>query len=132
MPASATGSATVARLCLLADPPSLDKGEITDKGSINQRRALPIAATVTRPCMRDDSLPNTYADAKRNCRPAESRRIRTFNRTAEARGASNGRRPVSRITVGLQTPAGQALTIIGAWILTHVRVRLRPVVSQCS
>jgi feruloyl-CoA synthase len=39
--ASATGSASrVARLCLLADPPSLDKGEVTDKGSINQRAVL--------------------------------------------------------------------------------------------
>ena len=39
--ASATGSATrVARMCLLADLPSLDKGEITDKGSINQRVVL--------------------------------------------------------------------------------------------
>ncbi len=39
--AAATGSATrVARMCLLADPPSLDKGEITDKGSINQRSVL--------------------------------------------------------------------------------------------
>jgi feruloyl-CoA synthase len=27
-------------MCLLADPPSLDKGEITDKGSINQRAVL--------------------------------------------------------------------------------------------
>jgi feruloyl-CoA synthase len=39
--AAATGSASkVARLCLLAEPPSLDKGEITDKGSINQRAVL--------------------------------------------------------------------------------------------
>ena len=39
--AMSTGSATrVARLCLLADPPSLDRGEITDKGSINQREVL--------------------------------------------------------------------------------------------
>jgi feruloyl-CoA synthase len=38
---TATGSANrVARLCLLSDPPSLDKGEITDKGSINQRSVL--------------------------------------------------------------------------------------------
>ena len=37
----ATGSANrIARLCLLADPPSLDRGEITDKGSINQRAVL--------------------------------------------------------------------------------------------
>jgi feruloyl-CoA synthase len=39
--ATATGSAhRIARLCLLADPPSLDRGEITDKGSINQRAVL--------------------------------------------------------------------------------------------
>ena len=39
--ASATGSANrIARLCVLADPPSLDKGEVTDKGSINQRAVL--------------------------------------------------------------------------------------------
>ncbi|WP_322045219.1 feruloyl-CoA synthase [Paraburkholderia sp. J67] len=39
--ASATGSATfIARLCLLVQPPSLDRGEITDKGSINQRAVL--------------------------------------------------------------------------------------------
>ena len=39
--ASATGSANrIARLCLLAEPPSLDKGEVTDKGSINQRSVL--------------------------------------------------------------------------------------------
>ncbi len=38
---SATGSANrIARMCLLAEPPSLDKGEVTDKGSINQRAVL--------------------------------------------------------------------------------------------
>jgi feruloyl-CoA synthase len=37
----ATGSAArVERILLLADPPSLDAGEITDKGSLNQRAAL--------------------------------------------------------------------------------------------
>ncbi|WP_029462436.1 feruloyl-CoA synthase [Serpentinimonas barnesii] len=37
----ATGSASrIARLCLLADAPSIDRGEITDKGSINQRAVL--------------------------------------------------------------------------------------------
>ncbi|MGU7784190.1 feruloyl-CoA synthase [Burkholderia sp. PU8-34] len=37
----ATGSATlVTRLCVLDEPPSLDLGEITDKGSINQRAVL--------------------------------------------------------------------------------------------
>jgi feruloyl-CoA synthase len=35
---NATGSANrIARLCLLADPPTIDRGEVTDKGSINQR-----------------------------------------------------------------------------------------------
>jgi len=39
--ASATGSATrVARLHVLTEPPSIDKGEVTDKGSINQRAVL--------------------------------------------------------------------------------------------
>ena len=36
-----TGSANrIARALLLAEPPSADKGEITDKGSINQRAVL--------------------------------------------------------------------------------------------
>jgi feruloyl-CoA synthase len=36
-----TGSATrVARAHVLAEPPSIDKGEVTDKGSINQRAVL--------------------------------------------------------------------------------------------
>ena len=35
------GSANrVARLVLLCEPPSIDKGEVTDKGSINQRSVL--------------------------------------------------------------------------------------------
>ncbi|MFW6164806.1 MAG: feruloyl-CoA synthase, partial [Ralstonia sp.] len=39
--ATATGSATrVARLLLLDAPPSLDRGEITDKGTLNQRAVL--------------------------------------------------------------------------------------------
>ena len=38
---TATGSATrIARAILLSDPPSIDLGEITDKGSINQRMVL--------------------------------------------------------------------------------------------
>ena len=37
----ATGSAShVARAILLAQPPSVDAGEVTDKGSINQRAAM--------------------------------------------------------------------------------------------
>ena len=39
--AASTGSANrIARLCLLSEPPTIDKGEITDKGSINQRAVL--------------------------------------------------------------------------------------------
>jgi feruloyl-CoA synthase len=39
--AAGTGSATrVARAMVLADPPSIDRGEVTDKGSINQRAVL--------------------------------------------------------------------------------------------
>jgi feruloyl-CoA synthase len=39
--AEATGSATrVMRWHVLAEPPSIDKGEVTDKGSINQRAVL--------------------------------------------------------------------------------------------
>jgi feruloyl-CoA synthase len=38
---SGTGSANrVSRLHVLAEPPSIDKGEVTDKGSINQRAVL--------------------------------------------------------------------------------------------
>jgi feruloyl-CoA synthase len=39
--ATATGSSTrIERLVVLAEPPSIDAGEITDKGSINQRAVL--------------------------------------------------------------------------------------------
>jgi feruloyl-CoA synthase len=42
-----TGSANrVARLHVLREPPSIDRGEITDKGSINQRNVLTHRATV--------------------------------------------------------------------------------------
>ena len=38
---TATGSANrIARMCLLSEPPTIDNGEITDKGSINQRSVL--------------------------------------------------------------------------------------------
>lgn len=38
---TATGSANrIARMCLLADPPTMERGEATDKGSINQRAVL--------------------------------------------------------------------------------------------
>jgi feruloyl-CoA synthase len=38
---SATGASTrIARACVLTEPPVFDAGEVTDKGSINQRRVL--------------------------------------------------------------------------------------------
>jgi feruloyl-CoA synthase len=44
---TATGSATrIARLCLLSEPPTIDRGEITDKGSINQRAVLEYRADI--------------------------------------------------------------------------------------
>jgi feruloyl-CoA synthase len=57
--ADATGSATrIARLCLLAEPPTIDSGELTDKGSINQRAVLACrAATVE--ALHCGTLPNT-------------------------------------------------------------------------
>ncbi len=56
---SATGSASrVARLCLLADPPSLDRGEVTDKGSINQRAVLAHRAALV-DAFHGDTLPHT-------------------------------------------------------------------------
>ncbi len=57
--AQATGSATrVARVHLMAEPPSLDKGEITDKGSINQRAVLKHRADLVN-ALHDGSLPFT-------------------------------------------------------------------------
>jgi feruloyl-CoA synthase len=57
--AGATGSASrVARLHLMDEPPSIDKGEVTDKGSINQRAVLTHRdALVT--ALHDGSLPFT-------------------------------------------------------------------------
>ena len=41
MHSTGSGSSTrVARALVLAEPPSIDRGEITDKGSINQRAVL--------------------------------------------------------------------------------------------
>jgi feruloyl-CoA synthase len=39
-------SARIGRAILLAEPPSLDVGEVTDKGSINQRAVLAHRATL--------------------------------------------------------------------------------------
>ena len=53
MAATSTGSSTyVRRAIVLSEPPSLDAGEITDKGSINQRAVL---------SRRADALAELYA-----------------------------------------------------------------------
>lgn len=55
---TATGSANrIARLCLLSEPPTIDKGEITDKGSINQRSVLAHRAEWVA-ALHADGLPN--------------------------------------------------------------------------
>jgi len=57
--AAATGSANrIARLHLMAEPPSIDRGEVTDKGSINQRSVLKHRAALA-DAMHDGSLPFT-------------------------------------------------------------------------
>ncbi|MGA0569151.1 feruloyl-CoA synthase [Variovorax sp. VNK109] len=57
--ASATGSANrVARMHLMHEPPSIDKGEVTDKGSINQRAVLKHRDAMVQ-ALHDGSLPFT-------------------------------------------------------------------------
>ena len=54
----ATGSASrVARALLLTEPPSLDRGEITDKGSVNQRAVLTHRAALV-DALHDGSAPH--------------------------------------------------------------------------
>jgi feruloyl-CoA synthase len=56
--AQSTGSASrIARLCLLAEPPTLDRGEITDKGSINQAAVLAHRAQLVQ-ALHEDRLPS--------------------------------------------------------------------------
>ena len=62
----ATGSANrVARMHLLDEPPSIDKGEVTDKGSINQRAVLKHRDALVQ-SFHDDLLPFTLKPAKEN------------------------------------------------------------------
>jgi len=57
--AQATGSANrVARLHLMHEPPSIDKGEVTDKGSINQRAVLKHREALVQ-AFHEDRLPFT-------------------------------------------------------------------------
>mgnify|MGYP001627356240 CR=1 FL=1 len=60
----ATGSANrVARLHLMDEPPSIDKGEVTDKGSINQRAVLKHRDALVQ-AFHDDRLPFTLKPGK--------------------------------------------------------------------
>jgi feruloyl-CoA synthase len=62
----ATGSANrVARLHLMHEAPSIDKGEVTDKGSINQRAVLKHRDALVQ-AFHDDRLPFTLKPAKEN------------------------------------------------------------------
>ncbi|GAB3663499.1 feruloyl-CoA synthase [Ramlibacter alkalitolerans] len=62
----ATGSATrVARMVLLDEPPSIDLGEVTDKGSINQRAVLKHRDALVQ-AMHEDRLPFTLQPRKEN------------------------------------------------------------------
>jgi feruloyl-CoA synthase len=64
--AGATGSANrVARLHLLHEPPSIDKGEVTDKGSINQRAVLKHRAALVE-AFHQDRLAHTLKPGKEN------------------------------------------------------------------
>jgi feruloyl-CoA synthase len=64
--AQATGSANrVARLHLLHEPASIDKGEVTDKGSINQRAVLKHRAELV-DAFHEDRLPFTLKPRKEN------------------------------------------------------------------
>jgi feruloyl-CoA synthase len=60
---NATGSANrIARLCLLAEPPTIDRSEITDKGSINQRVVLTHRAS-TVAALHEGTLPHIIQPA---------------------------------------------------------------------
>ena len=57
--AQSTGSANrVARMCLLSEAPTIDRGEITDKGSINQKAVLKHRASRVE-ALHADTLPYT-------------------------------------------------------------------------
>jgi feruloyl-CoA synthase len=55
--ASTGTSNRIPRMILLADPPSLDIGEMTDKGSINQRAVLAHRAALVEELYADPAPP---------------------------------------------------------------------------
>jgi feruloyl-CoA synthase len=59
-----TGSATrPARWLLLAEPPSIDRGELTDKNSINQRAVLAARAALVQDLYADPPPPGVIVPA---------------------------------------------------------------------
>ena len=65
--ASGTGSATrVARAIVLAEPPSIDRGEVTDKGSINQRAVLHASPRLGGSALYADDDPRRHHSAALN------------------------------------------------------------------
>ncbi|MEP6502712.1 MAG: feruloyl-CoA synthase [Betaproteobacteria bacterium] len=70
-----TGSASrIARMQLLAEPPSIDRGEITDKNSINQRAVLANrAATVAAMYRADAGDPHLHLPGRRDPAPSNPR-----------------------------------------------------------
>jgi feruloyl-CoA synthase len=58
---STGGSTRICRLILMAEPPSLDAGEATDKGSINQRAVLTRRAKVVEELYADKQSPNVIS-----------------------------------------------------------------------
>jgi feruloyl-CoA synthase len=72
---TATGSANrVARLVLLSEPPSIDKGEVTDKGSINQRAVLKHRDALVYD-FHNNLMPNTLLPPERKTPRDEPRHI---------------------------------------------------------
>jgi feruloyl-CoA synthase len=62
---STGGSTRICRLILMAEPPSLDAGEATDKGSINQRAVLTRRAKLVEELYADALSPNVIAIEQR-------------------------------------------------------------------
>jgi feruloyl-CoA synthase len=58
MAKASTGSSNrIVRMILLTDPPSMDTGEMTDKGSINQRAVLKNRAALVEELYADETSP---------------------------------------------------------------------------
>ena len=49
------------RIILMGDPPSLDSGELTDKGSINQRAVLALRAAMVEELYAETPSPRTIS-----------------------------------------------------------------------